>query len=143
MKKILLILVFTIFSLNAIAQGGRGEKLKALKIAFITERLDLTENEAQGFWPIFNAFEEERRMLLYTEKEKLRQINNDLTDEEAEKLLNDLLKFEEEKVKLKNDFYRDLLKAIPAKKILLLQKTEEDFKRQMLEQFKRRRQGKP
>ncbi|MEB8347550.1 hypothetical protein OO010_15985, partial [Flavobacteriaceae bacterium KMM 6898] len=33
------------------------EKIKALKVAFITERLDLSSKEAQLFWPIYNEHE--------------------------------------------------------------------------------------
>ncbi len=37
------------------------DKIKSLKIAFITERLDLSTKEAQTFWPIYNEYEEKGR----------------------------------------------------------------------------------
>ena len=33
------------------------EKIKAMKVGFITEKLDLTTAEAQKFWPVYNEFE--------------------------------------------------------------------------------------
>ena len=61
MKRLLLILILTL-SFNSFAQEkDRHERIKALKIAFITERLQFTEIEAQKFWPIYNAFEAENQ----------------------------------------------------------------------------------
>lgn len=60
MKKYLLILfvmVASFFSVTAKAQDG--EKIKALKIAFITQKLQLTPEEAQKFWPIYDQYERE------------------------------------------------------------------------------------
>ena len=48
------------------AQDGdktRAEKIEALKIAFITQKLQLTTDEAQKFWPVYNQYENEIRSL--------------------------------------------------------------------------------
>jgi hypothetical protein len=82
MKKYLLTL-FTIFIfLLANAQNGqRIEKIQALKIAFITQRLDLTSAEAEKFWPLYNEYEREINNLRMSNK------NGDVLDNE-QKLLN-------------------------------------------------------
>ena len=60
MKKFLLIICILITGmLQAKAQDG--EKIKALKIAFITQRLQLTPEQAQKFWPIYNQYDNELR----------------------------------------------------------------------------------
>jgi CTP-dependent riboflavin kinase len=41
------------------ADGG---KLKAYQIAFLTKKLNLTPDEAQRFWPVFNKYEDEIRL---------------------------------------------------------------------------------
>lgn len=139
----LTIALFFLMAFNGFSQDKNHiEHIKSLKVAFITERLNLSQSEAQKFWPIFNGFEEKRRNLIINEKEKLKQIDNDLTDAEAKKLLNDLLKIEEKNNKLKNDYYKDLLTVVSAKKVLLLQKSEEDFKRQIFAEFKKRKEKK-
>ncbi|MEO6220227.1 MAG: hypothetical protein ABIO81_07350 [Ginsengibacter sp.] len=65
MKKIILIMSF-FFSGFAVlyAQEDNGpsrERIQALKIAFITQKLDLTTDEAQKFWPVYNQYEQEIR----------------------------------------------------------------------------------
>lgn len=140
-KSILIIILF--LSLNVFAQG-RGEKLKALKVAFITERLDLTQEEAQKFWPIYNAYEENERKLRLDTFEERKDLNVEtLSEAEANELIDNFTKAENERHKLKQQFIQDIRKVLPAKKVILLKKVEDDFKRQMLEQFKRRRQGRP
>ena len=140
-KSILIIILF--LSLNALSQG-RGEKLKALKVAFITERLDLTQEEAQEFWPIYNAYEDNERKLRMDTFEERKDLDVEtLSETEANELINNFTKAENERHQLKQTFIEDIRKVLPAKKVILLKKAEDDFKRQMLEQFKRRRQGRP
>jgi hypothetical protein len=67
MKKYLLLflLIFGSFSF-AIAQnknGQRNEKIQDLKIAFITQKLQLTSSEAEKFWPVYNHYQNEIRQL--------------------------------------------------------------------------------
>jgi hypothetical protein len=58
MNKITLIITL-LLTMNVVAQSPeKRERIKALKVAFITEKLELTESEAQKFWPIYNTFEE-------------------------------------------------------------------------------------
>jgi hypothetical protein len=63
MKKYLLILLVVLSGLPAIkAQDGgdsKAEKIQSLKIAFITQKLQLTPDEAQRFWPVYNQYQNE------------------------------------------------------------------------------------
>ncbi len=63
MKKFILILIVIAGSFsNLKAQDEndtRAEKIQALKIAFITQKLQLTTDEAQKFWPVYNQYDNE------------------------------------------------------------------------------------
>ncbi|PKQ46369.1 hypothetical protein [Confluentibacter flavum] len=139
MKTIIITLALC-FSLSTFAQEN---KIKSLKIAFITEKLNLTEKEAQQFWPVFNAFDDTVSNLKYNELRKLgheiRESYASISDEKANELLNKSLEIEakihSEEVKL----VKKLRSIIPAKKILALKNAEEDFNRKMLEEFYKRR----
>ena len=142
MKKILLILILTL-SISGFAQNqDRQERIKALKIAFITERLQLTETEAQKFWPIYNAFDSENQKIRKETMGKFRKVDFDsMSDQEAENHLEDMMVNDKRKHELKQEFVKDLLKVLPAKKIILLKASEDAFNRRMMEQFKKRRGG--
>lgn len=142
MKKIFLLLIIT-FCVSSFAQdNNRRERIKALKIAFITERLQLTETEAQKFWPVYNTFETENHKV---RKETIGNFRNldfeSMTETEANQRLEEWMSTEERKHKLRQNFVRDLLNVLPAKKIIILKATEDAFNRRMMEQFKKRRDG--
>ncbi|HWH63238.1 MAG TPA: hypothetical protein VNS50_08190 [Ginsengibacter sp.] len=65
MKKYLLILLFIISGSFSILKAQvpdeetRAEKIQSLKIAFITQKLQLTPDEAQKFWPVYNQYDKE------------------------------------------------------------------------------------
>jgi hypothetical protein len=81
MKRFLLLICFAFSFLLSVAQNG--ERLEALKIAYITKRLDLSPEEAQKFWPVYNQYAEE---LKQARKEAIR--NNKTEIELDESLLN-------------------------------------------------------
>jgi len=142
MKKILLILILTL-SFSSFAQdNGRHERIKALKIAFITERLQLTEAEAEKFWPLYNIFEAEQQKIRRETIGKFRKADfESMSEQDAKKHLDDMMKADSKKHQLKQEFANDLQKVLPAKKIIILKATEDAFNRRMMDQMKKRREG--
>ena len=142
MKKILLILLITI-SVNSFAQdSNRQDRIKALKIAFITERLELTETEAQKFWPIYNAFDAENQKLRKENAIKFRKTDfESMSEQDAKTHLKEMMETDSMRYQLRQEFVSDLLNILPAKKIIILKATEDAFNKRMMEQFKKRREG--
>lgn len=146
-KWILTILcVFTASFLFSQNFKERREKVKALKVAYITEQLELTSEEAQKFWPIYNAFSEKQSVL---RNEKMSAILNrfqpgnveKLSEKEASNSLIQMEKIEEDLFQLRKKFIKDLQGVISAKKIIKLKKAEEDFNRVLLKQMREKRRG--
>ena len=141
MKKIILPILLFFLSLNILAQHNR-EKIIALKISFITEKLDLTEQEAQKFWPIYNNYDKVTSKIRHDDirniRREIRRNISTLTDKRARDLIIVLNEAESALHKHRMELSTKLLKIIPPKKILLLKIAEEDFKRKMLERFKNR-----
>jgi Skp family chaperone for outer membrane proteins len=141
MKTLTSILFIISFSLTTVAQPNR-DKIKTLKIAYITEQLNLSEKEAQQFWPIYNNFEEENSNLRrqgYSARKKADL--NTISEEDALILLKEMRMNENKRQSLENDFIDRLTKVISAKKIIMLHKIEDDFKRKMFDEYKKR--GRP
>ena len=143
MKNYLFIIVFAIISLNGFAQGGgkfkeKKEKIKALKIAYITDELKLTTDEAAKFWPLFNSFDEKQKEFrLQKFKNKLNDESLDgLSEKDATTLLNQIENSEDELYKLRKKFIVDLKSVLPATKILKLKKAEEGFNKKLLQQYR-------
>ncbi|MEM1257898.1 MAG: hypothetical protein AAGH81_05170 [Bacteroidota bacterium] len=127
-----------------LAQRPAQERIKTFKVAFITERLNLTTGEAQEFWPVYNAYEEATQRLRRKEGQRFGSqlpYLDDISETEASKLLSEFRAIQVEKHKLEQQFLLDLEKVLPAKKIALLLKAEEDFKKRLLQQVRKRRNG--
>ena len=144
MKKLITFSLLFLLMFSAFSQDKeREERIKTLKIAFITERLAFTESEAQKFWPIYNTFEAENNKLRRQSHDKPKVENFEaLTESEAKALLDDMVSIENQKFKLREKFMKDLLNVMPAKKVILLKATEDEFNKRMFEEFKKRRQEK-
>ncbi len=145
-NKNILVVLLLLFSTTLMFGQRRPdkEKIKSLKVAYITERLNLTSIEAQGFWPIYNAHEEKMESFREQERSgiysKIRDMET-LNDNEVERLLEDLIALEESKQKANQQFLKDIQKVISAKKTFLLLKTENGFKRRLLQQYRQKQGG--
>ncbi|MET1259775.1 hypothetical protein ABV409_10545 [Flagellimonas sp. DF-77] len=138
-------LSLVLFSIATMAQQRPGqERIRSLKIAFLTERLALTSEEAQAFWPIYNEHEKTVEALRVREKQELagRMASlMDMSDGEASKMLAKYMQLMKEKQEAQQRFVANLDGVISPKKIILLIKSEEDFKKRLLQQFRKRRAG--
>ena len=146
--KILFPIIFLLVASLSFSQGfkEKREKVKALKVAYITEQLELTTDEAQKFWPIYNTFDDKQAELRH---EKMRAILDrfepgsveKLSEKEASALLTQMETIEENLFTLRKKFIKDLQGVISAKKIIKLKKAEEDFNRHLLKQMREKRKG--
>ncbi|CAM3859291.1 MULTISPECIES: sensor of ECF-type sigma factor [Flavobacterium] len=146
MKTKLTILLLFIFSIT-FSQGFREkkEKIKAIKIAYITEQLNLTTDEAQKFWPVYNTFDDKQFEIRHNKMKKIiNKFENDgidsVSEKEAKELINQMEDYEDEMHNLKKKYIKDLLKVLPAKKVIKLKKVEDEFNRKLLKQFRGKRE---
>src|SRR5690606_18477760 len=90
-KAIPTLLLLILFTFTAFSQIQKGERIKAMKTAFITQELNLSQAEAEKFWPVYNKFDNQLRALKKKEREEVRNVlRNDiqsLNDAQASDLL--------------------------------------------------------
>lgn len=122
------------------AQEGKHEKIKAWKTAYITEKLALSSEEAEKFWPIYNKYDEKFHDLRKKERNeifrKLRDGLENFTDAEANELIDKNLSLESSELELRKQMTAELRKVLSPKKIIILKKVEEDFKRELLDRYR-------
>jgi Spy/CpxP family protein refolding chaperone len=138
-------ILFLLLSFTFYAQGERmkekREQIKAMKVAFITTELNLTTNEAEKFWPIYNTYDDKQFELRHKKlKGSYRKMDNDeldkLSEKEATALLNQIESNEEELFHLRKKLISNLKDVLPAIKIIKLKKAEENFSRKLLQQYR-------
>jgi Cdc6-like AAA superfamily ATPase len=140
----LLIIALLFVSAYGTSQSGAGmDKIKSLKIAFITERLSLSSEEAAVFWPVYNEHEATLEALRNREKNEIRaRLRNfqNMSDQQVQSLMDEFLALEKERNDKNIAFLKRMTGLISARKTFLLIKAEDDFKKRLLQQIQQRRQ---
>lgn len=144
----ILLLFLTVF--NTLGQEKRGsrEKIKALKVAFLTQELTLTSTEAEKFWPLYNKHQKklndlrrQRRVGLKTNSKKVK--NLDTLDETTAKnriLFN--LSLERKTLEEKENFIPKIATVLSYQKIMKLQLSEREFTKKLMRSYRARKNEK-
>lgn len=126
-KTILFLAFFTGLFYICDAQPPRGEKIQAIFVAFVTKELNLTSDEAQKFWPVYNQY--------FGELKKAREENRSDELVFEEKALNIRKKYKPEFKKVLNDDNR-------VNKVFVIDRNfKEMLRKEMLNRQKNRPKG--
>lgn len=141
-----IILVITIFlsaltSLQAQDKNDHREKIKALKVAFITQELNMSSQTAQKFWPVYNKYEKDKMDLHRRENVDWDKIGT-ISDAKADEMIKEYLAVEREEYVIKRQLFSDLKKILSAREIVLLHKLEADFNKKMIQEYRNRTKSK-
>jgi hypothetical protein len=148
MKKVLIIaLVFSSLvgfsqnnqQANEQARQNAKDKLDAARIALITERLNLTPDQAQTFWPLYNEYAEQRRQiqLQYRQQRQGLDLEN-LTEDQQKRLLQQRMEQKQKQLNLENKYSEQMLNVINARQMMALKKAEDDFRTMILRRLEQR-----
>ncbi len=140
--RILKIFLLSLISLPALAQEDEGEiiqqdpkaeqKIKAAHAAYITERLGLTPDEAEKFWPVYREYAQKRQAI----RQQMKDAREKGT---TEKDLLDLdLKIKQQQLDLEKDYSGRLQRVITPQKLMNLRQAERDFNKLLIRQIQQR-----
>jgi len=109
------------------------EKLKADKQLIVSKYMELTEPEAQQFWPVYEGYQQDlqkinERLLNLLQSYAADYKNNSLTDEKAKKLLDDWIALEQDEVKLRRAYAAKVVKVLPGKKAARYLQIENEYR---------------
>lgn len=134
-----LLFILSISISQAQERRSKEERIQALKVAFITEELNLTPEQSQGFWPLYNELQGKLKEL---KKDRIKRPDIDnMSDAELEKLLENHLKVEEERVALNRAYAQRFKKVITIRQVVKLTQSEHRFRKELLRRAKERREG--
>ena len=122
MKRV--ILITSLFLAGLFVRAQNGNNLEALKIAYITNRLNLSPEEAQKFWPIYNQYALELKVA------RLKAVDNKSSEIELdENLLN-----------IRKKYNILFLQILPPQKVDTFFKSEKEFGHFVQKEMERRQQ---
>ena len=122
-------------------QEEKRDNIEAMKIAFITKKLDLTPEEAQQFWPVYNQYKDKvddlRKKRRQDNKEAKRNFE-DMTDKEVEQIVDNEIVFRQKELDIQKEYHAKFKSVLPIKKVAKLYEAEEQFKRVLLDKLQKK-----
>lgn len=141
MKRLLFTILFLGSVIVAEAQSNDArQKIESAKIALISERLGLSPEDAQQFWPIYNEYSKKRREN-HLEFTKARKGFNPetATEQETQDMLKLGRRVKEKQLNLEREYSDRMLKVLDSKQLMSLQNAEREFKKMLLNRLDQRR----
>ncbi len=126
--------------------ADKKEKLESMRIAFLTQKLDLSPQESQIFWPVYNQFRKEIQAVRKDKHENTKDAKRNLdamTDTEVSAMLEDNFAAEARELEIKKRYNGEFKKVLPVKKVAKLYQTEQQFNSELLRMLQEKRDGKP
>ena len=150
MNKVISFIIVSAFVFTAMAQSdtkeheSKWEKYRSEKVAFITTSLELTPDEAQKFWPLYNQLEKERWEAQKLRKElegKVLEAKETMPDNKIKQLTREFAGSMKKEADVMTVYNEKFLEVLPPGKVLQLYKSESEFRMHMIKKFRDRRKN--
>ncbi len=116
------------------------EKVEAARIALISNRLGLTPDQAEKFWPVYREFAMKRMEMRQEFRRAQQGLDPNHPDPaKQQELINLGLQIKQRELDLEKDYSGRILRVITAQQMISLRKAEQDFRQMILNQLQQRR----
>ena len=140
MKKVvvflLIMLMFPVIRITA--QNPNLERLNAYKIGFFSRRLNLTSQEAEKFWPVYNEYQKQKNLLQQEKISLIKNFNqneNTLSDNQLTETGDKLIAYIVQESSLAVTFHKKLKEVLPPAKVIKFYQAENLYKVQLLNEL--------
>ncbi len=151
MKKLIISIIALCFIIGAYGQEteqsrqqrekARYEQVVSAKIAFFTTSLELTPQEAEAFWPIYNHYWKERETAHKRIQNSLMAVNKLLSkestsDNDLKKVLDIYINNISNDSAIQKKYHEEFLKVLSVRQVARLYTAEEEFRMKMIHQLR-------
>ena len=149
MKAVKLLCLTALFMGSMFQVSGQGknvkhekkERVKQLKIAYFTEKLNLTVAESEKFWPVYNEMNNKLHALRKETKNNIKKLSErkeEPTDAEIKKSTYSVFDLEAQEASVKKEGFDKLSNVVGVKKAAKTFKLEREFKKTLLKELHRK-----
>lgn len=144
MKKTISILMITLLGMGIFAQNPRAkEKIESVRIGLITERLGLSPDQAERFWPLYHEYRSRSQDAAKGYRQFRAHIDLKVaSDDESRRLIELELELKQRRLDLEKEYSRKMLDVISTQQVASLRKAERDFRGILLRRLQQARQHK-
>ncbi len=135
--------LFLMAAATVSAQRPSSEEWKQIqdaRVGMITNRLNLTAEQSEKFWPLYNEFNEKRRVIRRNQRKIINEKREGgMTDQSALANLKEVQDLKQKEVDLENEYQSRFLKVISPSQLSELYKAEKSFNDMLLQRLNRRK----
>lgn len=124
----------TVLAQNGGSDAEIKDRIRAAEIAYLAQKLDLTPDEAQKFWPVYNQYTKEVELLIAEHRNR----TPDRATLREGKGPDQELKYEQRMLDIKSRYDREFQRVLPATKAGSVFRSEREFRVQLIRQLKER-----
>ena len=140
-KTVILGLFICVISFGTYAQdkSDKEQKIKSQKIAFFTEKIGLTPEEAQVFWPIYNSYWDKKNSIIADRKDKMTYFAENidkLNNDEMVKYADQYIHYEMELAELLDEYHNKFKEILPIEKVMKIYLADYEFKTYLLRRIR-------
>lgn len=117
------------------------EEIKAQKVAYITQKMGFTPEEAQKFWPVYNQYDKELQAARKEMREyhrALRKSGTEMTEAEATQLIDKEISTRQKELDTRRKYSVEFKKNLGAVRTVKLYEAERDFNKELLKRLRER-----
>lgn len=112
---------------------AKGKKILEARNNFISQQLNLTDDEAHKFWPLYNQYQQD-----LTAVRILKRANNSNKSANGTEQVDKEIAYDKQMVEIRQRYRDEFMKILPAEKVSLLYKSEVEFKDELIKQLSER-----
>ena len=142
MKRVNIVFILFLFSFGAFAQSKEAmKKIESARIALITERLGLSPDQAEKFWPVYREYNLERREIRQEFRNARQGVDmQNLTEEQSKQLIQKSMEMKQKELNLEKEYSGRLSEVISTQQLFKLKNAEKDFQQMLLKRIQDQRQ---
>lgn len=120
-------------------QEERMDRIKAQKVAFFTEKMELNSTTSEKFWPIYNEYFNKKDSIYHLSRNlrtDLKKKASTLSNKQKEDALDLLIKLKSEASQLEQKYHHKFKRILSIDQVILLYQAEHEFKMRLFKQLK-------
>jgi hypothetical protein len=140
---LILIIALAVPVIQLSAQNQNFEKFSTYKVGFFTKKINLTSEEAERFWPVYNDYQKQKNLIQREKIQLIRDFNmneSSLSDNQLAEMGDKLIKCISDESALAVTFHKKVKEILPPAKVIRYYQAENQYKLQLLKELQENRQ---
>lgn len=138
-KSFVLLFALIFITIGAKAQSEKEQEIKSQKIAFFTDKIGLTPEEAQVFWPIYNSYWAKKNKIIADRKDKMSNFADNfenMSNNEMLKYADNYIRYEMKLAELLDEYHKKFKSILPIEKVMKIYLADYEFKTYLLKKIR-------